>query len=362
MSLPHKTYFTLPHDPLTPVDPETTPTAWTIRQLRNELYANAQSVESTLGGGQHGHMGMVMPDVEYITVSAGAAPYVLPIKPAVPVYAGTAANRHQQQENFKARLAAYQEAQDLQNKLKTMVIQAVPAAYLAKLREPLVNYANATPKTILAHLMAQYGAILPADLKDNMERLQAPWNPDTPIDLVFNIGIDCRHFATEGGNPINDAAYLEILLTTFRKSGVMDDAINHWGMKDTAAQTLDNAILHFTKASNLQRQTKAYLKETMAANQVTRTQGPTGPPPRPLPTTHPLHGFSYCWTHGVCTHGGPQCRSPKTGHIPTATLRNPEGGSTRVYRPFTREGRGDRGRGGGRTQNKRKATGETEDT
>jgi hypothetical protein len=114
----------------------------------------------------------------------------------------------QQKENYKASLPVFQEARELQNKLRKLVIQAVPAAYLAKLRHPLVNYANATSKDILAHPMAQYGTIQPVDFKANMEWIQVPWNPDTPIDLVFNVGIDCRHFATEGGNPINDVAYL----------------------------------------------------------------------------------------------------------------------------------------------------------
>jgi hypothetical protein len=157
-----------------PVDPETPPTAWTIPSLQNELYANAQSVESTLGGGAHGHLGMVMPEAEYVTISAEATPYVFPDKLDVPAYVGTAANRDQQKKDYKASLAAFQEARELQNKLRKMVIQGVPAAYLAKLRHPLVNYANATPKDILAHLMAQYGTILPADLKANMEWIQAP--------------------------------------------------------------------------------------------------------------------------------------------------------------------------------------------
>lgn len=82
----------LPHDPLTPLDPETTLTAWTVRILRDELYANLQSVESTLGGGDHGHLGMIMPEQEYIQIATNGTPYVFPAQPEVPVYGGTAAN------------------------------------------------------------------------------------------------------------------------------------------------------------------------------------------------------------------------------------------------------------------------------
>ena len=37
------------------------PTLGALMTLRNELKANAQSVETTLGGGAHGHLGLVVP-------------------------------------------------------------------------------------------------------------------------------------------------------------------------------------------------------------------------------------------------------------------------------------------------------------
>jgi hypothetical protein len=57
--------FALPHDPLTSLDPTQPPTATTIRLLAKELYANLSTVESKLGGGNHGYLGMLMPKEEY---------------------------------------------------------------------------------------------------------------------------------------------------------------------------------------------------------------------------------------------------------------------------------------------------------
>ena len=45
--------------------------------MKNELKANAQSVPSTLGGGRHGHLGLVLSEDEYETVTHGT-PYVKP--------------------------------------------------------------------------------------------------------------------------------------------------------------------------------------------------------------------------------------------------------------------------------------------
>ena len=69
----------LPHDPLTPVDPTTVITPLAVRRLRQELYANAELVKTTLGGGLHGHLGLLMPAPVYSTLSR--TPYNLPDTP-----------------------------------------------------------------------------------------------------------------------------------------------------------------------------------------------------------------------------------------------------------------------------------------
>jgi hypothetical protein len=189
-------------------------------------------VESTLGGGDHGHLGMIMLEQEYIQISTNGTPYEFPAQPDVPVYAGTVANRDQQQENYKADMVIFQEAKTLQNKIKKLIIQAVPDVYLAKLRQPRGRYANTQPRDMLAHIVAQYGTIKPTDLATNMERIQAPWNPNTSIVHLITRSADCRQFATEGGNPINNAAYLQILLTIICQSGVMANNIKTWAMKN----------------------------------------------------------------------------------------------------------------------------------
>ena len=49
------------------------PTHKTLKRLKQELRANASSVESDLGGGDHGFLGLVLTDAEYATVSPTTA-------------------------------------------------------------------------------------------------------------------------------------------------------------------------------------------------------------------------------------------------------------------------------------------------
>ena len=37
----------------------------------------------------------------------------------------------------------------------------------------------------------------------------------------------------------------------------------------------------------------------------------------------------YCWTHGLCSHSGVDCRTPAEGHIAEATLEDRRNGSVK---------------------------------
>jgi hypothetical protein len=78
--------FAFTHDPLTPLDPTSDPTAATVYQLRLELYTNAWTVQTDFGNGAIGHIGILMPDPDYIALTEAA--YVPPERPDIPNYAG----------------------------------------------------------------------------------------------------------------------------------------------------------------------------------------------------------------------------------------------------------------------------------
>ena len=53
-------------------------------QLKNELKANAGSIKTTLGGGAHGHLGLVLTPTEYATICPNT-PFIKPVQPIPPV-------------------------------------------------------------------------------------------------------------------------------------------------------------------------------------------------------------------------------------------------------------------------------------
>jgi hypothetical protein len=202
--------FRLPKDPLTKLDPNVEPTPTKVRIIRAELYANARSVRSTLGGGNHGHLGMVMPAAKYL-VLAGQA-YAQPNgPPPIPAFAGQGAAVAAAQEQYRKDLDAYETFQALYDALKQLIIAAVPPVYLSELEDPTFGLADASPGILLDFLIEEYGDITHEDLEENLRHLQQEWNPETPIQDVFTRGTFCRQFATEGGDPITDTTYMTTL-------------------------------------------------------------------------------------------------------------------------------------------------------
>ena len=61
----------------TPIPIRGVPTYNDLKQLKLELQANASSVETDLGGGNHGYLGLVLTDAEYASIN-GTIPFVLP--------------------------------------------------------------------------------------------------------------------------------------------------------------------------------------------------------------------------------------------------------------------------------------------
>jgi hypothetical protein len=206
--------FTIPHDLLTPLDPQCKPTPAEIRQLRKELYDNAQAIATSLGGGQHGHLGLLMPTTDYATM-AGAAPCAIPAPPITPDYTGasTTVECKAMKDAHTAAKTTYTEACAFHNFIKAQIIKAVPELYIGIiLADDTLGYATVTPHALLAHLVNEYGKITPKEIRANLARISAPWDPATPIEHIFINGTRCCKFAADGNNPISDAAYVRILV------------------------------------------------------------------------------------------------------------------------------------------------------
>jgi hypothetical protein len=84
---------------------------------------------------------------------------------------------------------------------KKMSIDVFEYQCLNALSDEIVSYANCTSLQILTHLLTYYTMIAPTELMHNYELLNTPYDPNQPIDNLFQQIQDLRAFSVARGKP-----------------------------------------------------------------------------------------------------------------------------------------------------------------
>jgi hypothetical protein len=85
--------------------------------------------------------------------------------------------------------------------IKKLIIESFKDAYLNALSDEIVGYANCTSLQLLTHLLTYYAMIAPTEITQNYERLNKPYYPNQPIEMLLQQIQDARAFAVEGRKP-----------------------------------------------------------------------------------------------------------------------------------------------------------------
>jgi hypothetical protein len=213
--------------------------------------------------------------------------------------------------------------------LKKLLLQAVPAIYTQKLRDPLLGYANITTLSILEHLDNTYGKIDEDDLDRNLIEMNKPWQVSSPIESLFQQLYTCREFAAST-DPISEATTVRSGLQNLENTKAFTEAIREWRAKPKDDRTLANFEAHFIKADAERKRTattrSAGYHQTAAAAIGGAKQGTTS-----LPDSN----VYYCWSHGLgynSEHTSATCKRQAPGHRQDSTLFQMFGGCNTIQR------------------------------
>ena len=146
-----------------------------INTMMQLLYGNAASLPTTLGGGQHGHIGIIMTPQLYTTLAN--TPYESPNDPGITPTHATGVSAAIRQTNFlehKEESRIYDNPHTMEDKLKSIIIDAVDEVYISKLQNKYTGYLNITARDLIDHLLNQYGKITPADVKECKTQMNEP--------------------------------------------------------------------------------------------------------------------------------------------------------------------------------------------
>jgi hypothetical protein len=231
------------------------PTNQDLDRLEEELTAIASSFPSELGGGAHGHAGLVRNAADYALFAPGT-PFVIPANPGhYPAGPIPTAQRAQREAEHKALVSQFQTCVGVSKGLKDLILQAVEEDFLLEIRDEVIAYLNVSPLQMLTHLRDRWGTMDFVDITSLLTECDAPWNPAEVPTKYFNRVDKVRKQLARANVQIDERAMLAKALKSFKDAGDFDAAIREWEARPAALQTYTNLkTVMCTEFSKLNRQ------------------------------------------------------------------------------------------------------------
>jgi hypothetical protein len=188
------------------------------------------SFSSYEGGGRHGHLGIIMTNTEYFTVTTDVV--YLP----------------KTRDGYTPVTRIYLTYNNVDQAFKKMIINAFEDLYLNALSDKIVSYTNCTSLQLLTHLLTYYAMIAPTELTQNCERLNTPYDHNQKIDNLFQQIQDARAFSVAGGQPYGDVMIVNVVFTLVFHTGVFPDACRAWQAQEIEDKTWLQFNIDFSAA------------------------------------------------------------------------------------------------------------------
>jgi hypothetical protein len=143
--------------------------------------------KTSLGGGNHGYLSLLISEADYARLTLTA--FIDPIYPGPnPVHLPDATGPQTTETNraYMANLVTYNIFHSTENTLKAMLLAAVPHTFGQLLKDHRFSFSQVTTKALLWHLDTTYGQVTIKDLANNFEAMNRLWDPSTPIKDIWS--------------------------------------------------------------------------------------------------------------------------------------------------------------------------------
>jgi hypothetical protein len=147
------------------------------------------NIATTLGGGNYGHVGIIMEPTENSTMSGGItlADSLNPdFYPATLAATAAAGSRAKAEAEHKELMNQYKTFQGVCLGTKDLILEAVDYKYLIKIENETLRFLNKTPKQMLEHLLDRGGALNFANTKNLIAKRDREWNINKNPQIYFN--------------------------------------------------------------------------------------------------------------------------------------------------------------------------------
>jgi hypothetical protein len=155
----------------------------TIHATRKFLQENSRAINTHLGGGTLGHLGLIISDASYSNIAPPTDEeptfWETPNAPgrAPATTDGTSAQIIAARHIWEEDVQTYRTCTSIQQELKKQIIGVFEPMYLEILNDNMVGYANISAREMLDHLFETYGNITAVNLEINFEHMRRAWDP-----------------------------------------------------------------------------------------------------------------------------------------------------------------------------------------
>jgi hypothetical protein len=192
-----------------------------------ELTNAAGSIATYNGGGEHGHVGMVIDEAEYITFSRSGARLIVPTNPGA--YPTTVdadeVIRERQIAEHKAECIAYETYLGVENYIRRMIVMSIDHEWLAEVESETMGFNHLSPKDLLNHLRNVGGSLDHMDVTELFTNIQKPWDGIEAPAAHFARGDKYERQLLKVGQNKNPELRLAFALATFQASGEFESAL-----------------------------------------------------------------------------------------------------------------------------------------
>jgi len=219
------------------------PTSHDLTQLEKEIIAILANIPTTLGGGNHGHVGVIMDPIEYSNMTGGTF-FVNPVNPgfypadlALNAAAGT---RARAEAEHKELINQFETFEGVRLGTKDLILEAVDNEYLSEIEHDTLGFLNQTPRQMIEHLLNRGGTLDFADTKDLLAERDGEWNVTENPQIYFNRVEKAMKGLLRNGITSDLNERRDIALFQFKATGEFDPAVREWEAKPAAQKTWAN--------------------------------------------------------------------------------------------------------------------------
>ena len=243
------TYF--PHSTPTPIRGE--PDYKSLKKLKNELRANASSVDSDLGGGHHGYLGLVLSEQEYRRICPDT-PFDAPEFPGtLTIPRGTdTADALNLREEHRTNVALYREYREVEKALVRHITQALESKYIDFLKNENTDLIEDDIPTVLAYLFSDYGKVPTHEVKDKERQVLATsFVPSDPMVTIYRPIEQLRTLAEIAGIPYTESQIVDFGIHLIKNTRDFETALGEWNRKPQEEKTWGLFKDHFQDAQQV---------------------------------------------------------------------------------------------------------------